>query len=94
MAIQCMVLAHFGNLNSNKMKNSNFLKLNVNDLTKGLVVAFISTALVSLVDILNAGQLPGAAELKVAVSVGLAAAASYLLKNLLTNSQGNLFKSE
>ena len=76
------------------MKNSNFLKLNVNDLTKGLVVAFISTALVSLVDILNAGQLPGAAELKVAVSVGLAAAASYLLKNLLTNSQGNLFKSE
>ena len=83
-----------GNLNSNKMKNSNFLKLNLNDLAKGLVVAFISTALVSVVDILNAGHLPGAEELKVAASVGLAAAASYLLKNLLTNSQGNLFKSE
>ena len=76
------------------MKNSNFLNLNLNDVLKGVVVAFLSTALVSVVDILNAGHLPGAEELKVAASVGLAAAVSYLLKNLFTNSQGNLFKGE
>lgn len=84
----------FGNLNSNKMKNSNFLNLNLNDLIKGLVVAFFGTALVSVVDILNVGRLPELAELKAALIIGLTAAGSYLLKNLFTNAQGNLFKKD
>ena len=73
---------------------SNFLNLNLDDLIKGFVVAFLSAALTGLVTILDNGALPTLTELKSAAIVGLTAGLSYLLKNLLTNSKGQIAKSE
>jgi VIT1/CCC1 family predicted Fe2+/Mn2+ transporter len=73
---------------------SNFLNLNVDDLVKGFIVAFLSTALTGVVSTLDSGVLPTLAELKTAAIVGLTAGISYLLKNLLTNSQGVVLKKD
>lgn len=73
---------------------SNFLKLDTQDLVKGFVVAFLSAALTGLVATLDSGALPTIAELKQSGIVGLTAGLSYLLKNLLTNSQDELLKKE
>ena len=73
---------------------SNFLNLNLDDLIKGFVVAFLSSALTGLIVILDNGALPNAAELKAALVVGITSGLSYLLKNLLTNSKGQIAKSE
>ena len=73
---------------------SNFLNLNFDDLVKGFIVAFLSTALTGVVSTLDSGVLPTLAELKTAAIVGLTAGISYLLKNLLTNSQGEILKKD
>jgi VIT1/CCC1 family predicted Fe2+/Mn2+ transporter len=73
---------------------SNFLNLNVDDLVKGFIVAFLSTALTGLISTLDSGALPTLTELKSAGIVGLTAGLSYLLKNLLTNSQGVVLKKD
>lgn len=73
---------------------SSFLKLDAQDLVKGFAVAFLSTALTGLIATLDSGALPTLAELKQAGIVGLTAGLSYLLKNLLTNSQDELLKKE
>lgn len=73
---------------------SNFLNLNMNDLLKGFVVAFFSASLTGLVAILETSQLPQISDVKAASIVGLTAGLSYLLKNILTNSQGELLKKD
>jgi hypothetical protein len=73
---------------------SNFLNLDLQDLTKGFVVAFLSAALTGIVAILETSQLPQISDLKAAAIVGLTAGLSYLLKNVLTNSQGQLLKKD
>jgi len=73
---------------------SNFLNLNIDDLVKGFIVAFLSTALTGLIATLDSGALPTLSELKSAGVVGLTAGISYLLKNLLTNSQGVILKKD
>lgn len=73
---------------------SNFLNLDLQDLSKGFVVAFLSAALTGIVAILETSQLPTAADIKSAGIVGLTAGLSYLLKNVLTNSQGQMLKKD
>ncbi len=73
---------------------SNFLNLDLQDLTKGFVVAFLSAALTGIVAILETSQLPQGSDLKAAAIVGLTAGLSYLLKNVLTNSQGQMLKKD
>lgn len=73
---------------------SNFLNLNVDDLVKGFIVAFLSTALTGLIATLDSGVLPTLTEIKSAAVVGITAGLSYLLKNLLTNSQGQILKND
>ena len=73
---------------------SNFLNLDLQDLTKGFVVAFLSAALTGIVAILETSQLPQVSDIKAAAIVGLTAGLSYLLKNVLTNSQGQLLKKD
>jgi hypothetical protein len=73
---------------------SNFLNLDVQDLTKGFVVAFLSAALTGIVAILETSQLPQVSDIKAAAIVGLTAGLSYLLKNVLTNSQGQMLKKD
>lgn len=76
------------------MSNSPFGKLNLRDLINGLVVAFLTTSLTGLVQILDSGVLPSLAELKTAGLAGVVASLAYLLKNLVTNSQGEMAKVE
>ena len=73
---------------------SNFLNLNIDDLVKGFIVAFLSTALTGIISTLDSGVLPTMAEIKSAAIVGITAGLSYLLKNLLTNSQGQILKND
>ena len=73
---------------------SSFLKLDTQDLVKGFAVAFLSVGLTGLIATLDSGSLPTLTELKQAGIVGLTAGLSYLLKNLLTNSEDELMKKE
>ena len=71
-----------------------FGTLNWKDLVNGLIVAFLSASLSGVIAILDGGKLPLLADLKSAGIIGLTAGLSYLLKNILTNSQGEVFKTE
>ena len=73
---------------------SAFLNLNGKDLLNGFVVAFLSTALTGIIATLDSGVLPTLVELKAAGLVGLTSGLSYLLKNLLTNSDGEILTAE
>lgn len=73
---------------------SNFLNLNISDLIKGFIVAFLSAALTGVITALDSGILPNLSELKAAGIVGLTAGLSYLLKNLMTNNKGEILKSD
>lgn len=75
------------------MAASKFLGLTVSDAVKGVITAFLSAALLTLYNIIVTGW-PTTAELLDAARVGLASAAGYILKNLLSNSDGEFLKKE
>lgn len=76
------------------MKQSIFGSLNLRDLVNGFVVAFLAAALTGLITSLDSGHLPTLNEIKAFGLVGLTAGLSYVLKNVLTNSNGQLLKKE
>jgi hypothetical protein len=67
---------------------SKYLNLNLADFVKGLIVAAGTAILTALLPVLNTGNLPTLADLKVIAISGVAAGVTYLLKNLFTNSSG------
>ena len=69
------------------MKKSKLFKLDFNDLLKGVLVAFITALLTSLLQVLQSGGLPNMDALKVMGITSITAAVAYLVKNLLTNSK-------
>lgn len=73
---------------------SEFLKLNGKDLFRGLVVAVLAIITSSLSVILDAGALPTTEQLLGIAKVVGTTAVSYLLKNLFTNSNGQILKPE
>lgn len=73
---------------------SKFLSLDWKDALNGFIVAFLSAALTGIITTLDLGVLPTLSELKSAGVVGLTAGLSYLLKNLVTNSQGEILKKD
>lgn len=73
---------------------SKFLSLDWKDALNGFIVAFLSATLTGIVTTLDLGVLPTLSELKSAGVVGLTAGLSYLLKNLVTNNQGDILKSD
>lgn len=74
------------------MKFSEFLKLNVFDLSKGLIVAVFTSVLVILNDTISAGSF--AFDWSHILKTSMAAAVAYLLKQLMTNNQGELLKKD
>lgn len=72
------------------MNNSPFGKLNLRDLLNGIVVAFLTASITGILQILDAGGLPTTEQLVVAGKSGLIASLAYLLKNLVSNSQGEM----
>jgi hypothetical protein len=78
------------------MNNSNFFSLNWKDFGKGLIVAIITAFVTMLCQALTATpvHLPTGAELKTDALYALAAGASYVLKNLFSNSAGEVLSKE
>lgn len=76
------------------MSKSKFLSLNKKDIVKSLQVVLISTALPSLIVVLNEGRLPNANDLEMIGFVTLGAWVSYVVKNWLTNSNDEFLKHE
>ena len=76
------------------MKASKFLSLNFQDILKGFVVSIIAPFLYGLIGYLDAGTIPTMAEIKPMAIIALSAGLSYLLKNWLTNNQGQILKKE
>jgi hypothetical protein len=75
--------------------NSKFFNLNWADLGKGLLIAFLTALLGGILELLQAGQLPTTwVAFQPILEVSLSAAVAYLLKNLFTNSEGQLAKGE
>jgi histidine ammonia-lyase len=73
---------------------SGLFKLNFNDLFKGFIVAALAAIGTILVPMLDAGTLPTLAQLGTAGAAGLTAGLAYLVKNLFTNSDGQIAKPE
>lgn len=74
--------------------NSELFRLNWQDALKGLVVAALTTALSALLKIVEIGTLPTLGDLQSIGVIAITAGLSYLLKNMLTNSNGQILKSE
>lgn len=76
------------------MNMAKFGTLIWSDVIKGVVVAVFTAALTALVPILQGGSFPSGAQLKTIGLAALAAGVAYLVKNMLTNSKDELFKTE
>lgn len=72
---------------------SNFLNLNLTDLTKGLVVAVLTAVITYLYKALQSGDFTSL-DWKIVGTTALIAAIGYLSKNLLTNSEGQVMSPE
>jgi hypothetical protein len=75
-------------------KDSRLYKLSHADWLKGFYMTGGSAAATALIDMLSSGKLPDVQQLRVAGTTGLIAGLVYLLKNYLTNSQGQPLKKE
>lgn len=73
---------------------SNFLNLNNRDFWRGAVVAVLAAIVGYLQTTLESGSLPTADQWWAILKLAGSAALSYLLKNLFTNSNGEMFKKE
>ena len=76
------------------MQLAKFGTITGSDFLKGLIVSVLTTASASLYNILQTGALPTLAQLKQVGFVAFFAGISYLIKNMATNSQDQLFKAE
>lgn len=76
------------------MNFSSFGKLNLRDAINGCIVAAVAAILSALVDTLQNGQFPDGQQLKSIGLIGLTAGLSYLVKNLFSNSQGEVLQKE
>lgn len=74
------------------MKFSDFLKINVFDLSKGLIVAALTAVIVLISDTISAGTFTF--NWTSIWQTGLAAAVAYLMKQLVTNNQGEILQKD
>lgn len=72
--------------------NSGFFSLNLNDLLKGVIVAFLAVLVTSISVFVDAGNLPTWVEFLSNLKTAGIAAFSYLLKQLLTGVSGVFLK--
>lgn len=74
---------------------SKFLSLAKIDWLKGLIVAVLFVVVSSIYQLIeDKGTLPSLAELSIIGVFAIKAALAYLLKNVLTNSDGQMLKKE
>jgi hypothetical protein len=73
---------------------SGFFKLNLQDAFKGFIVAALAVIVAGVGTIIDSNALPTLAQLQAIGIAGLIAGVSYLFKNLFTNSDGQIAKTE
>ena len=73
---------------------SKFLTLDWKDLSRGLLIAFLTAVITGIINILDTGAVFTWITLRPVLIAGISAALSYLLKCLATNSQDQMFKHE
>jgi hypothetical protein len=73
---------------------SKFLTLDYRDILKGIFIAFMTSFLTGLVDMLQKGAVFDWPTIKPVLIAGACAAISYLLKNYMSNSKGQMFTRE
>ena len=73
---------------------SKFFTLDWKDLSRGLLIAFLTAVLTGVINILDTGAVFTWVTMKPVLIAGISAALSYLLKCLATNSQDQMFKRE
>ena len=71
---------------------STFLNLNIQDLAKGLIVTMMTSVLTIAYNTVNAGSLTF--DWKAIGLTALTSGLAYLMKNLLTNSEGQFLGKE
>jgi len=77
------------------MKQSKLFNLNWADLGRGLLIAFLTALLGGILEKLQTGELPTTwVAFQPILELSLSAAVAYLLKNLFTNSEGQLMRGE
>jgi hypothetical protein len=76
------------------MKRSNFLSLNATDFLKGFVMVIITALLTGIYQLLTNGGTLDWITLKPVLLSAVAAGLGYIIKNYLTNSQGEVFRTE
>lgn len=74
------------------MNLSDFFKINVFDLSKGLIVATLTAIVVLISDTISAGTFTF--NWTNIWHTGVAAAVAYLMKQLVTNNQGELLQKD
>lgn len=72
--------------------NSNFFSLNLLDFAKGLFIAVLTSVITLLYTSIESGELTF--DWKLIGTTALTSALAYIMKNLLTNSEGKLLKKE
>jgi bacteriorhodopsin len=72
--------------------NSTFLNLNSSDFIKGLIMAVLSTVITVVYQTVETGSLTF--DWKAIGTMALTSALAYIMKNLFTNSTGQLFGKE
>ena len=72
--------------------NSKFLNLDSTDFIKGLIMAVLSTVITVVYQTVEAGSLTF--DWKAIGTMALTSALAYIMKNLFTNSTGQLFGKE
>jgi len=76
------------------MAKSKLGRFNWRDLLHTFIITFLSSSLTGLTQLLDSGNLPTLADMKVHAVIGLTAGLSYMLKVLLENSNGQFMKGE
>lgn len=76
------------------MKRSNFLSVNATDFIKGLIMVMITSIVTGFYQLLTQGTILTWETIKPVLIAGVAAGLGYLIKNFLTNSQGEVFRTE
>ena len=73
---------------------SPFLSINLLDIGKGALVAFLAGFMSVVYPVFQSGTLPTGANLSTGLTVALSAGLAYVAKNFFTNSQNKLLKGE
>jgi hypothetical protein len=73
---------------------SKFLRLDLKDVLRGAALAVVTSIMMGIMPILQTGQVPDIATIKVILLAGVSTGIAYLGKNLFTSSDDEFLKSE